>query len=141
MFQRSGYQNNAYQGDGIPVAIAVPVSSGGRVRKKKSYAVEIEGQYRFFNSWEDLEEFLASLQERELEEAQASVEKVVQRIISTGKAPQRAPRIRVQQASLEVREHVDLLNLEIERIYWRKVSEEIAARSDEEDIAILLGAI
>lgn len=117
-------------------------SSGGRVKKRaERYALKVDDKWLIFSSWDELEEYLESLKQEELEESAEKVEKAVNRILRTGKAPKKAPRIVIQSASKEVREQVDLLNAEIERVFWMKVHEELSARADEEDIEILLGVI
>lgn len=117
-------------------------SSGGRVKKRaERYALKVDDKWLIFSSWDELEEYLESLKQEELEEAAEKVEKAVNRILRTGKAPKKAPRIVIQSAPREVREQVDLLNAEIERVFWMKVHEELSARADEEDIEILLGVI
>lgn len=114
---------------------------GGRVRKEVRYAAQIEGQWLSFASMEDLQEYLDGIQVEKLEVAEKRAEKAVQRILKVGESKTKPPQIKLAKASVEVREYVDQLNEQIERIYRKKITEALAAQADEEDIEILLGVI
>lgn len=124
-------------------AIEQPAQAkGGRVRKRQRYAFQLEGEWLAFSSIEELYEYLDSLKEKELENVEEKVEKVVQRVIRTGKSAPKPDLIKVSKTQdTEVREAISAINAELERTYWRRVAEELAARADDAEIELLLEVI
>jgi hypothetical protein len=138
-FQVGAFQPS-FQGDGgnpLPLVSA----SGGRVRKAR-FACEVDGEWLFFDSLDELYDHLDELKEKELEVVEKKVEKVIQKVVRTGKAPSKAaPKIQAKGIPQEAREYVDEINAEISKVYWTKVAVHLAERADEDDIEILLGVI
>lgn len=137
----SNFFGGAFFGGGFfgsEAATEAPKNRGGLTRKQRRQhgplAVSINGKYQLFRDWDAVYAFLDSLTEREEKKAEA---KAVQAIKRTGKA-KKPPVVTVQQAPEEVRDYISDLNAKIERTFWRKVAEELAAREEDDLEAILL---
>ena len=109
----------------------------GRKRKRERYAAQIEGKWRFFDSIEELEGYLASLREEKLEKVEKRARKVYDGVvIRTGEVP-KTPRIVVSRAPQEVREAVSRANEQLAAQYMQ-ILLELREQDDEEDDLLLL---
>ena len=117
-----------------PPPVEVPA---GRKRKRERYAAQIEGKWRFFDSIDELEGYLASLREEKLEKVEKRARKVYDGVvIRTGEVP-KTPKIVVSRAPQEVREAVSRANEQLAAQYMQ-ILLELREQDDEEDDLLLL---
>jgi hypothetical protein len=133
-FWDAGFWADGFWQEGGVTSTPAPTQTenpAGRSRRTRILA-RIDGKERYFDTWEDLEEYLEGLKEEVVEQA---VAKTNYTVIAPGKLL--PPKIRIR-AEPEVVQLVARVNDEIRERYMIALAVELKRRDEEEEAMLLL---